>query len=344
MQRFTAFKFVEKVKEWLCKKSAATTGLASSGSNVSKVNGYLFSNVCVTCLLMLYLLCGSQLYAQRPDEPIQLLIQYEDSLRQLSDTILDGSEQGIRQNACYSFIKKLVTALQIPGSFDYPFDSLKRISMMVAEDKSFRIFNWQLPLASGKQRFFGAIQLRDKDELKLFPLYDYSDNMLNPADTITNSERWYGALYYRMLTVKGHGKKYYMLFGWDGNNLRSNKKILEVLSFSKKNEPVFGAAIFDFGKDSERNGIKRFILEYKKDAEVSLNYDADLQMITFDHLIPQDPSTKDLPFTYVPDGSYDAFSWKHGRWSFVDNIFTSTMQEAPFPDPVDFGKDKFKHK
>ncbi|MBX7107854.1 MAG: hypothetical protein K1X61_04315 [Chitinophagales bacterium] len=306
---------------------------------------HLLQPVFFTALMMLFsVLFSPPLLAQRTPENTQHLMQYEDSLRQLSDIILDGGEQGIRQNACYSFIRKLVNALQLPGSFDYPFDSLKRISILVADDKSFRIFNWQLPLASGKQRYFGAIQLRDDAELKLFPLYDYSDNMLHPEDTITNSERWYGALYYRMLTVKGHGKKYFMLFGWDGNNLRSNKKVLEVLSFTKEKEPVFGAAIFDFGKHSERNDIKRFMLEYKKDAEVSLNYDADLQMITFDHLIPQDPSTKDLPFTYVPDGSYDAFSWKHGKWNFIDNIFTSTMQEAPFPDPVDFGKEKLRRK
>lgn len=328
----------------LAENSVRTVGFAAPGTVVLELKEHFLGYGWFAGILLLFLLCSSQLFAQRPDEHIQLLMQYEDSLRQLSDTILDGSEQGIRQSVCYSFIKQLVTALQIPGSFNYPFDSLKRISVLESEDKFFRIFNWQLPLASGKQRFFGAIQLRDKDELKLFPLYDYSDNMLNPEDTVTSSERWYGALYYRMLMVKGRGKKYYMLFGWDGNNLRSNKKILEVLSFSKKNEPVFGAAIFDFGKDSEQNGIKRFMLEYKKDAEVSLNYDADLQMITFDHLIPQDPSTQDLPFTYVPDGSYDAFSWKHGRWNYVDNIFTSTMHEAPFPDPVDFGKDKFKRK
>ncbi|MEO6168355.1 MAG: hypothetical protein ABIO46_10385 [Chitinophagales bacterium] len=269
---------------------------------------------------------------------------YEDSLKSINDTILDGGEQGIRQNACYDFIKKLVLALKVDGSFDYPFDSLSRISILYPEDKSFRIFNWQLPLTSGKLRFFGAIQMNNGKELKLYPLYDYSDNMERPSDTITTNERWYGALYYRIIQVKGRGKKYYMLFGWDGNNLRSNKKVLEVLSFSKEKEPVFGASIFNFGKESELNNIRRFIVEYKEDAQVSLNYDSDLEMITFDHLIPQDPSTKDLLYTYVPDGSYEAFQWKRGQWNYINNIFTSTMKEAPFPNPVDFGKDKFQRK
>jgi hypothetical protein len=282
--------------------------------------------------------------AQHGDEGLRRLSLYEDSLRMLSDTILDGREQGVRQNACYSFIKTLVQALKTEDSFTYPFDSLKRISILYPEDKSFRIFNWQLPLTSGKQRYFGAIQLNNKKELQLFPLFDYSDNIKNPQDTLLNNESWYGALYYRILLVKSKGQHYYMLFGWDGNTIRSNKKLLEVLSFTKKGEPIFGAEIFYFGDGSERNNNKRFILEYKEDAQVSINYDDELQMITFDHLIPQDPSTKDLLFTYVPDGSYEAFQWKKGKWVYLDNVFTSTMSAPVFPNPVDFEKKKMNRK
>ncbi len=296
------------------------------------------SAICV--LLGIYAISA----AQRPPDNTQKLQEYEDSLNQLTDLFLDGNEQGIRQNACYDFIRQLVQALKLEGSFEYPFDSLQRISILYPEDRSFRIFNWQLPLTTGKQRYFGAIQLKDDKELKLYPLFDYSDNMVNASDTTTDNERWYGALYYRILEVKGKGKKYYMLFGWDGNNLRSNKKLLEVLSFTKEKTPVFGAPVFYFGKESDLNGIRRFIIEYKEDAQVSMNYDEDLRLITFDHLIPADPSTRDLPYTYVPDGSYEAFEWKRGRWNHIDNIFTSTMKEAPFPSPVDFSKEKLKRK
>ena len=176
--------------------------------------------------------------------------------------------------------------------------------------------------------------------MQIYPLYDYSDYMKDPADTVTNNERWYGALYYRLLQVKSGSKSYYMLFGWDGNTLRSNKKILEVLTFNKKKEPVFGASIFDFGKESDHNNIKRFIIEYKEDAQVSMNYDEDLKMIMYDHLVPQDSSSKDLLFTYVPDGSYEAFQWKHGKWTYVNNVFTATQAEPPTPNPVDFRKNK----
>lgn len=278
--------------------------------------------------------------AQSKDTKLDQLRSYEDSLRVLSDTILDGREQGIRQEACYEFIRMLVRALKVDDSFNYPFDSLTRISILYPEDKSFRIFNWQLPFTSGKQRYYGAIQLNNKKQLKIFPLFDYSDYIKDPLDTLTNNERWYGALYYKIIQVKSKGKNYYMLFGWDGNTIRSNKKLLEVLWFTKDREPMFGEEIFNFGNESNRNHIKRFIIEFKEDAQVSINYDEDLKMILFDHLIPQDPSTKDLPFTYVPDGSYEAFQWEKGKWNYVDNVFTSTMKEPVFPKPVEFDKKK----
>jgi hypothetical protein len=234
----------------------------------------------------------------------------------------------------------MVRALKSEDSFEYPFDSLTRISILYPDDRSFRIFNWQLPLSSGRQRFFGVIQMRQKNELKIYPLFDYSDYMKDAADTITNNEKWYGALYYKIMQVKSGGRNYYMLFGWDGNTMTSNKKVLEVLSFNKKKEPVFGADVFNFGKDNERNNIRRLIIEYKEDAQVSMNYDSDQKMIVYDHLIPMDPSSKDLLFTYVPDGSYEALLWKHGKWNYVDNLFTSTMTEPVFPNPVNFGKEK----
>ncbi len=91
---------------------------------------------------------------------------FDDSLKMLSDSILDGREQGVRQQACYDFIKTLVQALKENDSFSYRFDSLTRISILYPEDKSFRIFNWQLPLTSGRQRFFGVIQMKEKKRVE----------------------------------------------------------------------------------------------------------------------------------------------------------------------------------
>jgi hypothetical protein len=276
-----------------------------------------------------------------PEKDLQLLNRYQDTLKVLNDSILDGKDEMMRQSSCYQFIRTMVRALKVESSFEFAFDSLKRISILTSDDRSFRILNWMLPFADSTYRYYGTIQMNSPKQLKLFPLFDYSAFILKPADTITNHEHWIGALYYKMMEVKNSaGKPYYMLFGWDGNNPASNQKLLEVLSFNSKKQPVFGAAIFDFGKYDERNKSKRFILEYKETAQCTLHYDQEMQMIVFDHLQPESPSTKDDHSTYVPDGTYEGFRWENGKWHYAENVFTTTQKDPPFPNPVNFDKEK----
>ncbi|MCY7409869.1 MAG: hypothetical protein LH473_06315 [Chitinophagales bacterium] len=274
-------------------------------------------------------------------EHLQTLNHYQDTLKTLNDSIIDSRDEMVRQGSCYTFIRKLVLALKTPESFYYPFDSVSRISILNSNDQSFRIFNWALRINDSTFRYYGAIQMNNPKKLVLYPLFDYSDYFKNAADSLTTNERWFGALYYKMMEVKNKsGKSYYMLFGWDGNNAESNKKILDVLSFNGKKLPVFGASIFYFGKYDDRNKHKRLFIEYNERVKCSLNYDEELQMITWDHLIPDPPSLKDDPASYVPDGTYEGLKWEEGKWHYVNNVFTSTQKDPPFPDPVDFGKEK----
>lgn len=266
-------------------------------------------------------------------EDLQTLQLYEDSLSVLCDSIVNGGEQGIRQQSCYDFIRMLVKALKVKNSFEYPFDSLKHISIIYPDDKSFRIFNWDLLKTTGVYRYYGAIQRKSAD-LKIFPLYDYSDYMKNPQDTVTSSERWFGMLYYQ---IKQEGKQY-LLFGWDGNTLLSNKKIIDVLSFDKKGNPVFGAKIFNIGTIEAPKYVARFMIEYKENAQVSMRYDNDLQMIMYDHLIPIDAKAEGMYEFYVPDGSYEGFQLKKKKWNHVSSMFDQKQDKPPFPEPVDFDK------
>ena len=57
-----------------------------------------------------------------------------------------------------------------------------------------------------------------------------------------NNSQWIGALYYSLTPFKRGKKDYYLLLGWDGNDERSNRKIMDVLSISKS--LTFGAPIF----------------------------------------------------------------------------------------------------
>lgn len=171
--------------------------------------------------------------------------------------------------------------------------------------------------------------------LKLFPLIDMSEFSENPVDSLRTNFNWVGAIYYGIVTKTYNNKKYYTLLGYDENNFRSTRKWIEVLSFDDKGQPEFGGRYFVYPQD----GIKpaqpafRFLLEYKKDAGARINYDPELDMIIFDHLISEakDPSKK---FTLIPDGDHEGFKWKDGKWMYVEKVFNFTLQDGQFPMEV----------
>lgn len=259
---------------------------------------------------------------QSPQD-IKQLRAYEDTLAILSDSIVNGRYEYIRVSACHQFIPVFIKALKTPGSFQYSFDSLEEISILISPDQKFRIFTWQILRFDGSYRFYGAIQMNTK-EMEVYPLFDNSRFMENIEDSILDARNWYGCRYYNIIKLK---QKKYTLFGWDGNNLKSNRKIIEILHFDDSGSPLFGAALFDFGDYITH----RHIIEYKKGAGVGLNYDTERKKIIFDHLMPEHDQAN-LKHTYIPDGSYEGFEYKRKRWMYIDKIFDIILLDSP-PGP-----------
>ncbi len=283
--------------------------------------------------LVLVAICTAQHISAADKKTLQ---QKEDSLKSHALDLIQNINAQNRFAADSTFTKMFVRALKINHAFDYPFDSLITISKLYPPDSSFRIFTWQLVVNDDVIRQHGAIQMKTADgSLKLFPLIDKSDIMLHPSDTVSNNMGWMGAVYYRMVQTQTVGQRYYTLLGYDENNLRSNRKIIEVLHFAD-GAPVFGGAFFNFSKDIEKHpAISRYIMEYKKSTGARLNYDEQLGMIIYEHLISEtnEPAKK---FTLIPDGDYEGFKWTNGQWLHVDKVFNQVTPEgfAPSPNPV----------
>ncbi|RAJ05345.1 hypothetical protein LX64_02502 [Chitinophaga skermanii] len=274
------------------------------------------------------------------------LRQHQDTLQALSYTLVNGVNMEDRIDANDAFIPALVRTLKIKNSFYFQLDSVKTVSILYPSDSTFRIFSWALAKDNGTYRHFGAVQMNTKDgELKLFPLIDMSDFIVN-KDTVTSNKAWYGCLYYKIVQQQYFNKQYYTLFGWDGNNIRSQKKLVEMISFDGANgEPIFGAPMFSFAEDTVRKPTRnRFIIEYKKEANVGLNYNTELGMIVYDHLIPED-NEKEKLYTYVPDLDYEGFKWKAGKWVHIEKPFDTKVKlgEVPYEKPVDFKKKQIKN-
>jgi hypothetical protein len=261
----------------------------------------------------------------------------EDSLVVKADSMYTGFIPEMRVIYTEQFVKMLIRALKKPNSYSYNFPKLKeKINIIGPEDKSFRMFNWAIAPSDVTRRYYGAIQLPG-EQLKLFPLMDHSDNMKKGTeDSVLTNGRWYGALYYRIMPVEVEGRTVYTMFGLNASSPLSNKKVMDPLTITAKG-PVFGAPIFNVrsqGRPSER--INRFVIEYKKSVQASLNWDKELNAVYVDKLVSDvnDPNRK---YTFVPSGQVDGLRWSNGYWNYVEDLIPVdplTDGKAPAPNPI----------
>lgn len=247
------------------------------------------------------------------------LAKAEEKLKIIGDSIVLGTTEKVRVQAVMDFIPQFVKVLRMPGSFEYPFDSLLFMKKLKPKDEKFRLYNWTLEFKDGSYRFYGALQMNLKDTFLIYPLFDRSSDMAgNLEDTTVTNENWIGAQYYQVIDNQRKKKKnkFYTLIGYDGNNSMSNKKLVETLYF-EDDKPYFGHAAIEVNDTL----YKRWYFEFRDDAIMHLNYVPGHNMITADNLVPPKPENKGKKFTYLPSGAYDYFLFKRGKWIFHEDLF-----------------------
>ena len=257
---------------------------------------------------------------------------YQDSLKILSEATFAATEDADRVDKNTLFIKKFINALKINGSFNYSFDSLKRISIIKSTDNAFRIITWFLPNNDGTYRYYGTIQMGIANGgLKLFPLTDHPN--FEDQNAITTNKSWFGSRYYEMIPVLVNGKQpYYILLGWKGNTAKTTKKVIDVLSF-EKGEPIFGKNIFETEKNAALKN--RVVFEYNKQNTMTLKVDQNVNMIVFDHLAPYDPKMVGNFEYYGSDLSFDGYRLTWGKLALVEDV---ELKNDPSPNDEFYGK------
>lgn len=259
----------------------------------------------------------------------------EDSMTVTADSMYDALIPDDHVMYSERFAKQLVRTLKIPNSYYYPFDKLKgKINIIYSDDNAFRIFNWGIMPTPATKHYYGAIQLPD-EKLKLFGLRDYTEELGKGAeDSILNGGKWFGAIYYRIISHEVEGHKVYTLFGLNSSSPISNKKVLDALIMDEHGV-TFGAPIFGVVSENfPKQRINRFILEYKKEVQVFMNWDDERKVIVFDQLVSQmnDPHRK---YTYVPSGAYDGFRWGNDMWNYLRDIMPITILHDGEQPPMD---------
>ena len=290
-------------------------------------------------ILLLLFNTASYTFSQKiKSSDLRQLKAIEDSLKVSADSIINSNDWGQRFKSDAELIKNLVTALKIPNSFYYNFDSV-RISRLYAPDSSFKIFSWQVTKDLTFYRQRGAIQMKTNDgSLKLIPLFDISDFTNAPNDSVREANRWIGAIYYQIILKTYNNKKYYTLLGRDDNNERTNKKWIDILTFDEAGKPQFGRNCFIYPNDGMKppQPCYRFCLEFRKNAGVTLKYDEKLDEILMDHLISEnnDPDTKS---SLIPYGDYEGFRWQNGKWYYTAQPYDAVpIDDKPKTFPMPF--------
>ncbi len=270
----------------------------------------------IKCLRVItgFLLIGIALFGYSNNyDPVKA----EDSLMILFRELAVATSPDKQKQVNDGIIDILEETLIKPGSFDHPFDSVPALGKVYSQDKSLRIYSWNYSESPVDHKYFGFLQLRDKEsnETGLYFLNHSELARDGLEDRIFTHKDWYGALYYQVHTVHYDNKTFYTLIGFDLNNFFTNLKFVDVLTFIDGN-PFFGSPIFKL-KDGIRH---RVVFEYSSGVVMFVRYVPDLDMIVYDHLSPSLPRFRGQYRYYGPDFSYDALRFEHGHWVHVSDI------------------------
>jgi len=237
----------------------------------------------------------------------------------LRNDVLISDENKARIEANEEFILILEGIIADPGSFDLGFDSIQKMGVVSSPDGLLRIITWNLPLDEGTHNYHCYIQTRDRKQqnYKWHKLTDKSKSPVRRDERKTYSaENWYGALYYEIIPFRRGRKDSYTLLGWDGNNVLSTKKVIDVINLRKNKPPTFGAPIFKFGS----NNTKRVVFEHSAEVTMSLHFDARKNQIVFNKLEPTRPELKGQYSFYYPSSTFQALELSKGKWVHIGEV------------------------
>jgi hypothetical protein len=232
----------------------------------------------------------------------------------MSEAVSDKDKELINHDIVIDFEK----ALEIPGSINYAFDSLKYIGKIMSSDQHLRIYTWNIPYHNGTHKYIGYLQyLTEKNgNPDIFKLIDKSEEIADPSEAVLDNNSWYGALYYDVILTRYKENKYYTLLGFDFNDIFSSKKVIDILYFDDKNKPVFGKPVFE--QDGKLKN--RLIFEFSARVSMILKYQKEKELIIYDHLSPSSPSLTGRLQFYGPDMSYDGLKFEDGIWRLQKDI------------------------
>jgi hypothetical protein len=283
-------------------------------------------NLIIIFLLFISTCASAQTFQERLDSLSGLLYTLRNTTNPTETAIADQD-----------FERALESTLVFPEAFKADFSDMKTLGCVLSLDEEFRIFSWNVEQPDGSQVYHAFVVKPGKQKNKVIKLEDKVQLLTKGSEVESfDNKRWYGALYYQIIPVKGKRGTFYTLMGWDGTSSLSTRRVIETMQLSG-NKVRFGIPVI-----RTSNGvIRRMVFEYADEISMVMRFEdkgKKNQHIVFDHLSPKAPQLEGFYEQYVPDGSYDALHLVDGEWVLItDYNATNKKQliEKRFNDPND---------
>jgi hypothetical protein len=162
------------------------------------------------------------------------LTENETILKELFEQLYLTGSDGEKNQLNDSILKVMPRMIQFPASFNYPFDSLKRIGNVRSPDNTFRIFTWNVPLSNFVNEYHGIIQLvaGNNTSSQVFVLKDQTRRLEELLHEETTVEKWPGmirrlSMYYILMKTGNRFSGSRFSIRKTGSNTGSYLNILE---------------------------------------------------------------------------------------------------------------------
>ncbi len=208
------------------------------------------------------------------------------------------------------------------SAFAPTFDS-QRFGRILSSDKAFCIYSWNYFNRREGMLVNMIIQTANGKLYKLKKVHTRVPNVLG----CISLEDWYGALYYKAEKFTMQKNDYYLLLGWTKYDLKTQIKVVDVLTFD--NDTLnFGAPMFEkelkghnvMGEENNQTLHSRLLFRYDWQVQMTLDYEPENKRIVFDHLSPMESSYPFVEPRYAPDMSVDAYEMKSKSWKYKEDI------------------------
>jgi hypothetical protein len=237
----------------------------------------------------------------------------EDLYKRITDT-KDENEK-LRLN---DSIKLILSSYASSDSvFSHRFENLRYLGQITSPDMKLKIITWNVFLRNSPNRYFCYLIRKGERKQKNSIYFLTGQNREEPirTDITYNPDNWYGALYYAIQPFRKKRQTHYILLGLDYGNISVSRKMIEILSFTREGDLLFGLdCIVKNGETKLRE-----VLEYSPEGVVSLRM-GNRNMIVFDRLTTI-TSGHGTGSEFSGAGiNFDGYALKRGSWRFVSNV------------------------